>query len=78
MTQRLSETQQGFALALTSAVLWGVSGACAQFVFHHKDITIGWMVTVRGARMLDLLERFVTVAMLCVRVFCCISCYSFD
>ncbi len=47
MTQRLSETQQGFALALTSAVLWGVSGACAQFVFHHKDITIGWMVTVR-------------------------------
>ena len=47
MTPRLSDTQQGFALALTSAVLWGVSGACAQFVFHHKDITIGWMVTVR-------------------------------
>lgn len=47
MIQRLSDTQQGFALALTSAVLWGVSGACAQFVFHHKDITIGWMVTVR-------------------------------
>jgi drug/metabolite transporter (DMT)-like permease len=47
MTLRLSETQQGFALALTSAVLWGVSGACAQFVFQDKGITIDWMVTVR-------------------------------
>jgi drug/metabolite transporter (DMT)-like permease len=47
MTQRLSDTQQGFALALTSAVLWGVSGACAQYVFQNKDLTIGWLVTVR-------------------------------
>ena len=47
MTLRLSDTQQGFALALTSAVLWGVSGACAQFVFQDKGITIGWLVTVR-------------------------------
>ena len=47
MTQRLSDTQQGFALALTSAVLWGVSGACAQYVFQNKGLTIGWLVTVR-------------------------------
>jgi drug/metabolite transporter (DMT)-like permease len=47
MTLRLSERQQGFALALTSAVLWGVSGACAQFVFQNKGVTIGWLVTVR-------------------------------
>lgn len=47
MTLRLSETQQGFALALTSAILWGVSGACAQYVFQNKGVTIGWLVTVR-------------------------------
>jgi drug/metabolite transporter (DMT)-like permease len=47
MSLRLSETQQGFALALTSAVLWGVSGACAQYVFQNKGVTIGWLVTVR-------------------------------
>jgi drug/metabolite transporter (DMT)-like permease len=47
MTLRLSERQQGFALALTSAVLWGVSGACAQYVFQNKGVTIGWLVTVR-------------------------------
>ena len=47
MTLRLSETQQGFALALTSAVLWGVSGACAQYVFQNKGVTIGWLVAVR-------------------------------
>jgi drug/metabolite transporter (DMT)-like permease len=47
MTFRLSERQQGFALALTSAVLWGVSGACAQYVFQNKGVTIGWLVTVR-------------------------------
>lgn len=47
MILRLSNTQQGFALALTSAVLWGVSGACAQYVFQDKAVTIGWLVTVR-------------------------------
>ena len=47
MTLRLSDTQQGFVLALTSAVLWGVSGACAQYVFQNKSVTIGWLVTVR-------------------------------
>jgi drug/metabolite transporter (DMT)-like permease len=47
MTLRLSERQQGFALALTSAVLWGMSGACAQYVFQNKGVTIAWLVTVR-------------------------------
>jgi drug/metabolite transporter (DMT)-like permease len=47
MNLRLSDGQQGFFLALSSAVLWGVSGACAQYVFQDKGITIGWMVTVR-------------------------------
>ncbi len=47
MTLRMTEKQQGFTLALTSAVLWGVSGACAQYVFQNKGVTIGWLVTVR-------------------------------
>lgn len=47
MTLRLSETQLGFALALTSAVLWGMSGACAQYVFQNKGVTIAWLVTAR-------------------------------
>jgi len=47
MTWRLSDVQHGFLLALTSAVLWGVSGACAQYVFQNKGVTIGWLVTVR-------------------------------
>ncbi len=47
MKLRLSDTQQGFALALIAAVLWGVSGACAQYVFQDKGITIRWLVTVR-------------------------------
>lgn len=47
MTLRWSERQQGFALALTSAFFWGVSGACAQYVFQNKGVTIGWLVTVR-------------------------------
>lgn len=37
----------GFILAITAAILWGISGVCAQFVFHEKQIDIEWMVTVR-------------------------------
>lgn len=37
----------GFILALAAAIMWGVSGVCAQFVFQEKQIGIEWMVTVR-------------------------------
>ena len=37
----------GFILAITAAILWGISGVCAQFVFQEKRIDIEWMVTVR-------------------------------
>ena len=37
----------GFILAITAAILWGISGVCAQFVFQDKQIGIEWMVTVR-------------------------------
>lgn len=37
----------GFILAITAAILWGISGVCAQFIFQQKQIDIEWMVTVR-------------------------------
>jgi drug/metabolite transporter (DMT)-like permease len=43
----LSQNRLGFALAIIAAVLWGLSGACAQFAFQQKNISIEWLVTVR-------------------------------
>jgi drug/metabolite transporter (DMT)-like permease len=38
---------RGSLLAVFAASLWGVSGACAQFVFAQRGISIDWLVTVR-------------------------------
>ena len=38
---------RGNLLAVFAASLWGISGACAQYVFQHKGISIDWLVTVR-------------------------------
>lgn len=38
---------RGVTLALLAAVLWGVSGTCAQFLFQHRGVTAEWLVTVR-------------------------------
>ena len=43
----MGNTNQGFILAITAAIFWGISGVCAQFVFQEKQIDIEWMVTVR-------------------------------
>ena len=43
----MASTNPGFILAITAAILWGISGACAQFVFQQKHIDIEWLVTVR-------------------------------
>jgi drug/metabolite transporter (DMT)-like permease len=34
-------------LAVFAASLWGISGACAHYVFEQKGIRIDWLVTVR-------------------------------
>ncbi len=44
---KFSEHTAGAALAVFAASLWGVSGACAQYVFEQKGISIDWLVTVR-------------------------------
>lgn len=34
-------------LAVFAASLWGISGACAQYLFQQKGISIDWLVSVR-------------------------------
>jgi drug/metabolite transporter (DMT)-like permease len=44
---KFSKQDVGAALAVFAASLWGISGACAQYVFEQKGIRIDWLVTVR-------------------------------
>ena len=37
----------GFAMVLTGAVCWGLSGTVAQHLFQNEGFSPGWMVTVR-------------------------------
>jgi drug/metabolite transporter (DMT)-like permease len=37
----------GYLLAFSAAVIWGVSGTLAQFLFQHRGINTEWLVTVR-------------------------------
>jgi len=37
----------GFLLASASAIFWGVSGTCAQFLFQSKGVDPAWLVTWR-------------------------------
>lgn len=37
----------GFILAIAAAIMWGISGVCAQYVFQTRQIDIEWMVAVR-------------------------------
>lgn len=37
----------GYVFALTAALLWGVSGTLAQYLFQHREVTPEWLVTVR-------------------------------
>lgn len=37
----------GPLLAVFAASLWGISGACAQYLFQQKGISIDWLVSVR-------------------------------
>jgi drug/metabolite transporter (DMT)-like permease len=37
----------GFAYAVTAAILFGVGGTCAQFLFQQRGVSIDWLVTMR-------------------------------
>ncbi|GAB0156990.1 EamA family transporter [Chryseobacterium sp. Alg-005] len=38
---------KGFFLAVTAALLWGVSGTCGHFLFQERGVNIEWMITIR-------------------------------
>lgn len=38
---------RGIVMALTAAMLWGVSGTSAQYVFEVKHLDAAWLVTMR-------------------------------
>jgi drug/metabolite transporter (DMT)-like permease len=38
---------KGFFLAVTAALLWGVSGTFGQFLFQQRGINIEWLITIR-------------------------------
>lgn len=38
---------KGSLLALVAAVLWGISGVCAQFLFEQRSVNAEWLVTMR-------------------------------
>ncbi len=38
---------KGFTLAILAALMWGLSGTVAQFLFQQKGINVEWMITVR-------------------------------
>ena len=42
-----STTLKGFILAITAAVLWGVSGTFAQFLFQQRGVNVEWLITIR-------------------------------
>lgn len=42
-----SKAVSGYFMALTAAVLWGISGTVAQFLFEEKSIAPDWLVTWR-------------------------------
>lgn len=37
----------GYALAILAALLWGISGTLAQYLFQQRDVSPAWLVTVR-------------------------------
>ncbi|TFV93168.1 EamA family transporter [Algoriphagus kandeliae] len=37
----------GILMALSSAVFWGISGTCAQYLFEQKNLDPAWLVTWR-------------------------------
>lgn len=42
-----NQKKWGILLVLIAAISWGVSGTVAQFLFDHKGMTAGWLVSIR-------------------------------
>ncbi|MCF1752965.1 DMT family transporter [Mariniradius sediminis] len=42
-----SKTVSGFIMAISSAIFWGISGTCAQYLFEQKQLNPAWLVSWR-------------------------------
>lgn len=42
-----SDLAKGVILAVTAAILWGISGTFGQFLFQERNINVEWMITIR-------------------------------
>lgn len=42
-----SSLVKGAILAVTAAILWGISGTFGQFLFQERDINVEWLITMR-------------------------------
>lgn len=42
-----NQLTKGFILAILAALLWGLSGTFAQFLFQQRGVNVEWMITVR-------------------------------
>jgi len=38
---------KGVLMALSAAILWGVSGTCGQFLFQQRAVSVEWLMAVR-------------------------------
>lgn len=46
-TNQTLSRYKGFIMVLTAAVLWGLSGTVAQYLFQEQGFQVGWLVTIR-------------------------------
>lgn len=42
-----STIYKGISLAIAAAILWGVSGTLAQFLFQERSINVEWLISIR-------------------------------
>lgn len=61
----LSPILKGFFLAIIAAVLWGVSGTFAQFLFQQRGINVDWLITLRMLISGSILLLFATIIEKC-------------
>ena len=47
MERKTMGTQAGVLITILGGALWGLSGACGQYLFEYKGVTSGWLVPIR-------------------------------
>ena len=57
MKQMKPNKQLGILITLAGGCLWGLSGACGQFLFSEKNACSDWLVPIRLVTAGFLLDR---------------------